>query len=173
MKVITIYQPWATLAALGEKRLETRSRRLAVGLNGKRVAIHAARRPLPRELLRADPEREASVWAAARWLLESHLGDAWHELPLGAVIATARLQDDGPTEELLTPDGRLRYDVLAGEDELRLGDFSAGRWAWRLTDVIRLQPEDAITVSGRQGFWDLPCASERRLRAATGRGIRP
>ena len=153
MKAFTAHQPSATLLALGEKQLETRTWLPPEGLNGARVAIHAARRPLPRELLLADPERESSVWATARWILESRLDDAWRELPLGAVIATAMLQVEGRTEELLNPTGMFRLGVFAGPDASRLEDFTPGRWAWRLTDVIRFQPGDEVVVSGRQRFW--------------------
>ena len=172
MKAITIWQPEATLTALGEKRLETRTWRLPEKMVGARVAIHAALRPLPQELLLADPERDSSKWAVARWILEMRLGDAWRELPRGAVVATARLQAAGPADELLNQNGHLRSDAYGAPDEVWLGDFSAGHWAWRLVDVVRLQDDDVVSVTGRQRFWELPYVADRAVRAAQERAIR-
>lgn len=41
MKVITLIQPWATLVALGEKKIETRS--WSTNFRG-RIAIHAGKK---------------------------------------------------------------------------------------------------------------------------------
>lgn len=41
MKAITLWQPWATLIAIGAKRIETRNWRAPASLNGQWIAIHA------------------------------------------------------------------------------------------------------------------------------------
>jgi len=44
MPAITLWQPWATLVALGHKTIETRTHRRFDSLAGRRIAIHAAKR---------------------------------------------------------------------------------------------------------------------------------
>ena len=83
MKALTLTQPWATLVAVGENSIETRS--WGTRYRGP-LSIHSAK-GFPRdarELCRTSPYREA---------LRSHgYADAL-SLPLGAVIAVAELVD--------------------------------------------------------------------------------
>ena len=58
-------------------------------------------------------------------------------LPLGVIVCTAILAEALPVE-------CVRHD--------RFGDYSVGRWAWRLEDVRRLDPP--VPVRGMQlWFW--------------------
>ena len=129
------------------------------------------------------------------WTLdESANGDGWCKVwkpsvPLGAVVAVARITDvvpitkcsgehhvcNSPSDVLLhhSPlhephaDGETEHDI---SDQLPYGDWSPGRWAWRLDDVRRLTepvteyrvewdrswtpPSTKPTpVRGRQGVW--------------------
>ncbi|HRF95900.1 MAG TPA: hypothetical protein PLZ51_11925, partial [Aggregatilineales bacterium] len=64
-----------------------------------------------------------------------------HVLPLGAVLGIFNLVDCIPTEEI-----RPHLSPL----ELALGDYSNGRYAWRLQPVkIFAEP---IVTSGKQGL---------------------
>jgi ASCH domain-containing protein len=47
LPAISLWQPWASLIALGVKRIETRSWPCPAKYIGERVLIHAAKRPLP------------------------------------------------------------------------------------------------------------------------------
>lgn len=47
MKALTLWQPWASLIALGVKTIETRSWAAPKSLIGQRIAIHASKRGLP------------------------------------------------------------------------------------------------------------------------------
>lgn len=109
MKAITLHQPWATAIALGQKKYETRSWRPPESVIGERIAIHAANRPSEREF--------------QAWLPEGT------EYPLGAVVATATVRAYYLTH-LLAPQLPI--------SELAWGDYSPGRWAWQLIDVIRM-----------------------------------
>lgn len=52
MKALTIWQPWATLVAIGAKPYEFRSWQPPGWLVGQRIAIHAGARPVkPREVI--------------------------------------------------------------------------------------------------------------------------
>lgn len=130
MKAVSCYQPWATLLALGTKRYETRSWR--TDYQGE-VAIHAAL---------AVPD--------AAHVLVSDLTSAHKvprstivNLPRGAVVAVARLVGCWETEV-------LRSEV--SELELRVGDWSDGRWAWKFSDVRRLVRP--IPAPGFQRLWE-------------------
>lgn len=171
-------QPWATLIAIGAKRVETRS--WFTSYRGP-LAIHAARTVGFTDL-------HLGPW---RWQhFGSHGGCLSREEPrtilypsLGAVVAMCQLLDvvpitAQPTGEVsVAPDedGNIRlwqrFEVNAGgggwvgeaawsserEDgwtapnEAAFGDFTPGRYAWLLADVMPLDP--SIPAKGRQGLW--------------------
>jgi hypothetical protein len=139
MKAITIIQPWATLIALGEKRFETRS--WTTKHQGP-LAIHAGKK-IEKKLCRIEPFRS---------ILAAHGFDE-HNLPTGSIIATARLtgcfkvNENHGTAAFL--DTGLHISVRG--NEYFFGDFSAGRFAWELTDVKRIDPTPA---KGQQGLWN-------------------
>lgn len=132
MKALTIWQPWATLIALGHKKIETRG--WHTNHRGP-IAIHAATRPLgPEERAYLDHLREHVGLA---------LPDA-SDLPLGAVVATANLYDClQMSDEYVSRLNRL---------ERILGDHRPGRYAWRLTDTQLLHPP--VLARGAQRLWE-------------------
>ena len=160
MKALTMTQPWATLVAIGENSIETRS--WSTRYRGPLV-IHAAK-GFPREareLCRRRPYREV--------LDQSGYHDA-SELPLGAVIAVADLQDIMEFDRRSLRDVRAR--AAAGEfpaHEADFGDFSPGRYGWVLKDVRRLS--EPIPARGMLGLWEVQAALEavikRQLRGAS------
>lgn len=126
MKALSLWQPWASAVALGLKTYETRSWR--TDYFGP-IAIHAAKR-LDRAMLRN---------------VNGDRGPFLKEPPLGVILATAVLVD-------CIEAARIR-DQLSPM-ELRYGDFSDGRWAWRLHEVRALPVP--IPFRGRQGLFDIP-----------------
>ena len=146
---LSLHQPWATAIALELKRIETRSWRPPPKYCGQRIAIHAAKRRV-----RRDEVSDVVLKALAD-----------HELPLGAVVATARLQCahevafNGSGLSYLhpgvwqdCPHWRKEESMMVRPDSY--GDFSTGRWLWFLDDIRRLPK--AIPAVGRQGFWHQP-----------------
>lgn len=131
MKAISLLQPWASLVALGAKQYETRS--WATPYRGP-LAIHASAR-FPGDL------RDLCDEEPFRSLLARH-GLTASRLPLGRVLCVTRLAACAATPSLW---GRLT------EQEEALGDFSLGRFAWRLEDVRRIPP---IAARGSLGLWD-------------------
>ncbi len=129
VKALTIWQPWASLIAAGIKQYETRG--WTTSYRGL-IAIHAAKRTVdtqPRQLLR-EPRDIAKLP---------------QELPLGAVVALARLVDVVPSEQLMARPG------FADSQERRLGDFSPGRYGWKLEIVEVYDPP--LSAKGKQGLW--------------------
>lgn len=96
MKALTLWQPWASLIAVGAKTIETRSWPTK---HRGRIAIHAAQRSP--EVMRLGPwfctQRPAVEVGdgvlPAKWLLCDMDPDDLepHALPLGAIVATADL----------------------------------------------------------------------------------
>ena len=129
MKALTLWQPWASLIVLRHKCFETRSWKMD-GLIGERIAIHAAKRP-PEDL-----DSELLVELATLALNPA-------TLPLGSVVGVGvvtgfyRAEDIAPN---LSP------------PEVVFGDYSPGRWAWRIEDVEAL-PEP-VPARGKQGIWE-------------------
>jgi len=139
MKALTLRQPYATLVAIGAKRVETRSWRTRY--RGP-LAIHAAATfPLQaRELCSREPFRSALL-AGGYEQVDS--------LPLGGVIARCRLVDCLPTSAAAGSDhGEL---PPAASDEWEFGDYSPGRFMWLLADVESIEPRPA---RGALGLWE-------------------
>ncbi|MCL4295756.1 MAG: ASCH domain-containing protein [Anaerolineae bacterium] len=143
MKSISLWQPWASLIALGAKQVETRS--WQTNYRGP-VAIHAAQRlgPDQRSLCSISPFREC---------LEVGGFVRADELPRGMFVAIAELVEIVPTE------------VIGGtlsEREAAFGDYAPGRFAWKLEKV---QPIHVWAGRGQQGLWELNEATAMLLRA--------
>lgn len=180
MKALTLHQPWASLIAIGAKRIETRS--WATSYRGP-LAIHAAARK-PKEGLVghyhvADYGKFWGLWCVDDGYTRDRV------LPLGAIVATCELVDSVPILDawrwptrppqsdwiavggidrrpshlrLIRPDvdgGRVLrvYDPAFGHnEEFPLGDFTPGRFAWLLDNVRML--DEPIPAKGRQGLWE-------------------
>ena len=186
---LTIHQPWASLIAHGIKVWETRPHPpagwpgIAEGVRrvpgcrvepGETVLIHAGTKR-PEHLSRVgewaihSQFTEPDSGPEIRRLGSVHNGELVpdrHErglaipIPLGAVVATARITDvvpivdhagcrDGSPHVCLGfygalahsklhepwPDGETEHDI---SDQLPYGEWTPGRWAWRLGDVRKL-----------------------------------
>lgn len=138
MKAITLHQPWASLVALGEKRIEARS--WQTHYRGP-IAIHAglAFTDGQQALMRDEPFR--SVLHAARHLRLSHL-------PRGFVVATAELWDVRAIFSAKDP----IPEQFGAKHERSFGDYREGRYAWLLRNVVAL--ELPIGAKGGLGVWD-------------------
>ena len=145
MKAITLTQPWATLVAIKEKRIETRSWNTAY--RGP-LAIHAAK----------GYPQWAKDWCYVEPFQTALRAYPGPPLPVGCVLATCRLIACVPTRELQL--GRVIEceaslciaPVPITEQELAFGDYSPGRWAWLLADVKPLPVP--IPARGALSLWE-------------------
>lgn len=161
MYAITLYQPWASAVVLGLKQYETRS--WPTNARGI-VAIHAAKetpKPIIREIGIEWYDLVDRVKKAG--LVDEVRRSGISEMPTSAVVGVVGIAGCHPVEEV--------GEYLA-EDELRWGDFSAGRFAWKL--IHPLGPARGfvpLVCPGRQGLWELPAAVDRavnlQIRAIT------
>jgi activating signal cointegrator 1 len=131
-RAIGLWQPYASGIAHGLKSIETRH--WATEYRGW-LAIHATlkrtyRREIYNPIVRPSFER---------------VGIADHRrLPFGCFVAVCILRDCVPVEKV-----RDTLDPV----EHALGGYSDGRFAWILSDVIRL--EKPVPARGRQCWWSV------------------
>lgn len=138
MKSITIIQPFATLIALGEKQLETRS--WATKHRGL-LAIHAGKK-IDKQICLQEPYKSV--------LFE--YGYTSDNLPSGAVIAVCRMAECYQVEKDIDTHAYFTDGSIVDGNEYVFGDYSEGRYAWKLTDLVKL--EEPISVKGMQGLWN-------------------
>ena len=143
MRGLSLTPPWSTLVACGAKGWETRSWQTPYRGN---IAIHATK-GFPRwarDLCTEEPFRTALMRAGF---------DTPDLLPRGGIIAVARL------DSIL----RITLDTRPDWPEREFGDYTLGRFMWRLTDI---RPIPMIAVRGALGLWRLDAADAARLYAA-------
>lgn len=159
MKTITLTQPYASLVAIGAKRIETRS--WATRYRGP-LAIHAAAGLGPvggkRGLL--DLCGQQPFFDALYPIVPGH--DRYcdkeaivEHLPLGAIVAVCELVDCVSTG--------LYSSVQHGDDiwqvppgnmsrEYSFGDYSPGRYAWLLSNIRALPVP--VAARGALRLWE-------------------
>lgn len=146
MKAITVLQPFATLIALGEKHFETRSWK--TDYRGE-LLIHAGKGTQYMYLW----EREAFYS-----VLEKHGYIRRDRIPLGAIIAKVNLTDCLKVKESTLDFGIgitkavLENGMEIKDNELKFGDYTRGRYAWKLENVEMLK--ESIPVKGQQRLWN-------------------
>jgi activating signal cointegrator 1 len=148
VKALTLWQPWASLIALAEKKVETRS--WATKYRGP-LAIHAAAKLPPKWLGVSRHEIEfrdeiADCFNARRDADDRcglHVDDAIRALPYGAVLCVVNLVAVHETGEV--------YDDLDRREQI-FGNYEDGRFAWFFEDVERF--EKPIPAKGNRLLWE-------------------
>jgi hypothetical protein len=144
IKVITLWQPYASLVVIGAKSNETRS---WVTKHRGPLLIHAAAR-FPADCMAnasTEPFAEALAKAGLYVTPEPNYNSCYkHNLPLGHIIGRVELRDIERVENVrkeLTP------------EESAFGDYSDGRFAWALENAeVFAEP---IPMRGRQAVWNV------------------
>lgn len=135
VRAISLWQPWASAIALGFKTFETRH--WQTNHRGPLV-IHAAKRPL---------------CAVGRRLARLYAMDV-EAMPFGALVLVCNLTGCFATQSFV--------NIPAGDADF--GDFTDGRFAWKLENPRVLQ--GPIPYTGRQGFFSVPEEVLNRRSAA-------
>lgn len=162
IRLLTLWQPWASLVAVGVKKMETRS--WGTDYRGL-VAIHAASRPFRDAELRAIRQE---IKGADSDKLARFAAMFGKRLPCGAIVAVVKVADCSVmAQNRFGPYCWLRDGIKYAPDVLEqaVGNWEAGRYAWDLQDVRPIVP---LPVRGRQGFplirdADLLASLEQRL----------
>jgi len=143
MKALTIIQPWATLIAIGAKKIETRS--WATKYRGP-LAIHAG---MNRDFCNMRGKDYICGTEPFLSVLTKHLealepNRVLGFMPLGAVIAICNLVGCAPVT------GAPLSEFLT-DREKAFGDYTEGRFMWFLEDVVQIKP---AYIKGAQGLWN-------------------
>lgn len=142
IRMLTLWQSWASLVSAGIKGFETRS--WSTRYRGL-LAVHAAKRPpclvpVPRSLL-----SNSQIQAI----------QAMYPLPRGGVVAVCRLIDcqemwDSKVCGPLMPPGRRGIDIASVSClERSVGHWKEGRFAWKLDEVCSIE---TVWCKGGQGL---------------------
>jgi hypothetical protein len=138
MKALTLTQPWATLVAIGAKRIETRS--WSTQYRGP-LAIHAAKGIKEEHFVLARfGEFQKALSPFYPEVLHQHSYPTW---PLGAIIAVCELTDCLEIQPLSF--------IIPDKPERSFGDYTPGRFAWILGNVHQLK--EPIPAHGALGLW--------------------
>lgn len=133
LRAVTLWEPWATLIGLREKKIETRSRPVRPGP----ILIHASRtwKPWQRELVRQP-------------YFHAHLPQMY--VPLHGVFVCRAVVEVCAR----VPWGWVPGDCVGGREvsaqERAFGDVHPGRWLWFLKNVVRVEP---LPAKGRLLVW--------------------
>lgn len=158
MKTITLTQPWATLVAIGAKKIETRS--WSTSYRGP-LAIHAAKGlgsvGGKRAFWRLEQSRPfSSVLRPADFPNYDTYPEGY---PFGAVVATCELESclliSGWQNAMVSMEWfheKSQPIPAEASQEYAFGDYTPGRYAWLLTNVRRL-PEP-IPAKGALSLWE-------------------
>lgn len=167
MKAITISEPWASLIAYGDKKVETRPWKTEY--RGK-IAIHAAKSSKvvdrPQDYNAIPPYLKLMYHRVEKGDMPEYMRNG---LSLGCIIAIADLVDcrkiiqrkrlticRNDKEEIILENAKiiLEGDIeIDGISEYDLGDYTLGRYAWIFENAKRIDP---IPVIGKQKLWNLP-----------------
>lgn len=163
MKALTVWQPWASLIAIGAKPYEFRSWEPPAWIVGQRIAIHAGKRPVRKTEVRAlicnldgrafARERPALAKEIALPFLcrvlegladECCFGADKIALPYSQIVCTAIVGVGKPGDVCAR-----EFGIDVGNDSDREGQFN---WGWPMIDIRTVMPP--IPIRGAQGLWN-------------------
>lgn len=159
MKIISLWEPFATLWVLGYKIHETRGWRTSY--RGP-LAVHAARRwtSQQRALILTDPFYPC---------LLDHWPTIGRPNTLGCIVGVVDLQDCVRTEQLDWLDRSVFCNHHVAWLDRSFGDFRPGRWAWLAGSPTAL--DRPIPLRGQQGMWTAPPDVRNQITAQTGLNV--
>ena len=130
-KAISLWQPYCSLIGFGLKHFETRSWKTKY--RGILVICSAKKKTIEQRQLYETLAQKYS------------LNQSWDSLPFGKACVVCKLTDCILiTQELIHKTNQTEIDC---------GDWTAGRYAWKLDRVRIIQ--DPYPVKGQQGLWNL------------------
>lgn len=154
MKVISIWQPFASLLISGNKVFETRTWPAPASAIGQTIGIASTKGIKPAQRAYFEDERFVDFYAATGL-------PPLEELPCGYLLGTALLE----SSEVMTEEFLEEVSVI----EQAFGYFELGNHAWRMVD--RRPLEHPIPIRGAQGLYEwngvLPNVETEVTQAAT------
>jgi hypothetical protein len=150
MKAISLWQPWASLVAFGEKRWETRGR--LTHFRGKLAIAATASAPKRARLF--------EEFLLVRQALAKHMSPLKVVQHLrqtrGHILAVVDVVDCIPTGEwtrqYCSRGAKFPHPTFAeSKQEIAFGDYGPGRFAWKLENIKRLNVP--VPCLGGQFLW--------------------
>jgi activating signal cointegrator 1 len=136
MKALSLWQPWASLMAVGAKKIETRS--WSTDYRGL-IAIHAAKKW----------DEDLKDQCLARPFYDRLFGDGHFKnstkLPRGCFVAVGKLS------HCLSTTDYLNFIPSVNTDEFWFGDYSPGRYMWVFDEIWQLR--EPVHARGYQALW--------------------
>jgi len=164
VRALSLRQPYASLVALGEKHIETRSFQRKY-LGPIAIASSASWKPA------AKRRAFENLSFTAAWRRHPDLVDSVDDLPLGVIVAVARIVAYIPSESIVALERKRKHrsrlvleGVTCAKSEIAFGDFSRNRFGWVLADVHRLTAP--VACKGALGIWHIAPATRARLYRA-------
>lgn len=146
MKALSLTQPWATLVAIGAKKVETRS--WSTKHRGL-IAIHAAK-GFPTW---AKDECYSSLFARHLWpISQVNISGLIDSLPRGAIVAVATIVACKATTDYHGVP--FRWISELSNQERTFGNYDANRYGWFLENVAALVVP--VPCRGALSLWDVP-----------------
>lgn len=153
MKALSLWQPWATLMAIGAKKIETRSWNMRYRGPLAICATQKWNSDVVENLNLASktPELVDDWWHIVDALINAGY-QTLAELPLGSVLCVVDVVDCIPTP-ILVP---RYYDgpPMITPKEKAFGDYSQARYGIITENLRRLK--EPIPIKGKQGIFDIP-----------------
>jgi activating signal cointegrator 1 len=150
-KVLTLWQPWASLLVHGVKQIETRPKPTSWTVEKGIYLIHAASKWSKEqiEICKQKPFHDALTY-----LEYEYLDKKLFNLPLGQIIGAIEVTKScnifSLTENMAQIDTIGDVEIIC-EPELSFGDYRTDRFAW-LTKNPRILKEP-IPYKGGQGYY--------------------
>lgn len=150
MKALTVYQPWATLIVAGAKPYEFRGWKAPSSIVGKRIVIHAAKRPMVLGELTDLLGRLLNPDEAPATCIRPDIGIPILQeaiksgLPMSAGLGTA-----------IVGESRIGWDIAEEFGVPRANDSDRdlhANWGWPMLKIERWATP--IPARGAQGFWN-------------------
>lgn len=148
MKCLSIIEPFATLIAIQEKKIETRSWK--TNYRGK-IAIHSSKN-INKEGKESCLKNEFLKALGDEYILIKENNKIKYNFNFGNIIATADLINCVQMKELYEDYAILENGIKIQGNEFIFGDYTPGRYAWILDNVQML--DKPIGVKGHLGLWD-------------------
>lgn len=150
IKVVTVWQPWASLIAIGAKPYEFRGWAAPVAVRGQRIGIHAGARKVKLQeiwdligALQSDKAWETCLRPDLALPLLSRAFVEPDILPRSAILCTAMLGEPLNAMDIVHEFGGPVNDSSRNEHS---------NFAWPLADIEPLLPP--VEATGMQGFWN-------------------
>ena len=148
MKCLSIMEPFATLIAMNEKKIETRSWK--TNYRGK-LAIHASKN-INKDSKQYCLKNDYIKILKDKYVIINENNKVQYNFDFGHIIATCDLIDCVQMKELHEDYAIIENGMKVIGNELEFGGYEPGRYAWILDNIKML--DKPIEAKGQLGIWN-------------------